>query len=350
VAEFAQENIRRGSLAYADWLATEARLRRQLAGLVNAPSADDIALVGSTSAGLSLVAYGLDWQPGDEVVTAAQEFPSNRVVWESLAPRHSVRTRLVDLKGRTDPEQALIDALDTRTRLLAISAVQYASGLRLDLQGLGEACRERGVLFCVDAIQQVGAAPFDVQAIGADFAAADGHKWMLGPEGVALFYCRAELRERLRLHQYGWHMVEHHNDFTRRDWAPAASARRFEPGSPNMLGTVALAESTALLLEIGLDEVGAGLADNVGYLIESLSAEGFEILSPRTPERRLGIVVFRHPTQDTEALYRGLMQRRVLCAQRGGGVRFSPHWYTPRTALDTAVQHAVEVGTSGRRA
>lgn len=337
VARFAEENMRRGSQRYPTWLERESRLREALATLINAPSSEDIALLHSTSEGLSVVAYGLRWRAGDNVVFAAEEFPSNRVVWQSLAESHGVEARAVDLADGPTPEEALLSRVDARTRLLAVSAVQYASGLRMDLTRLGEACRRRGVLFCVDAIQAVGAEPLDVQAIGADFLAADGHKWMLGPEGIALFYCRPEHRRSLRLNQYGWHMLAEHHDFEARRWRPADSARRFEPGSPNMLGTVALEASVSLLLERGLEAVAHGISRNVSYLTEEIKKIGCDILSPQTPERRAGILVFRHPQVDSRALYNRLMAAGVLCALRGGGVRFSPHFYTPRRALERAV-------------
>ena len=186
VRRFADENAILGATRYPAWLEKEQALRGRLARLINAPSVDDIALLKNTSEALSLVAYGLPWEAGENVVGIAQEFPSNRLVWESLAPR-GVELRLLDLDGATDPEGELLALCDSRTRLVSISAVQYARGLRMDLERIGEHCRAHEILFCVDAIQQIGVLPFDVQAIRADFAAADGHKWMLGPEGLAVF-------------------------------------------------------------------------------------------------------------------------------------------------------------------
>ncbi|MDH5736440.1 MAG: aminotransferase class V-fold PLP-dependent enzyme, partial [Gammaproteobacteria bacterium] len=207
VKSFADENGSRGSGRYLQWVALETELRQRLAQLINAPSYDEIALLKSTSEGLSVIAYGLDWNAGDNIVIAAEEFPSNRIVWQSLQSQ-GVEVRLVDVSSTDTPEQALIEQFDSRTRLLSISSVQYASGLRLQLDILGQACKAQGILYCVDAIQHIGALRFDVQAIDADFVVADGHKWMLGPEGLALFYCRRSLIPQLKLHQYGWHMLE----------------------------------------------------------------------------------------------------------------------------------------------
>src|SRR3569832_1213761 len=337
VKRFAEENLHQGGRDYPRWLETEIRLREQCRSLLNAPSADDIALLKNTSEALSVVAHGLTWQAGDNVVISDQEFPSNRIVWQSLQDQ-GVETRCVDLSRGATPEPALGACMDERTRLLAISSVQYASGLWLDLAQLGAYCRARGVLFCIDAIQSLGALPLDVQACGADFAMADGHIWLLGPVGCAEFYARAEARDRLRLRQYGWHMVAHPLDVSRHDWQPAASARRFECGSPNMLGIHALSASLALLAEVGMETVAGRVLENSAWLMEALSElPGVEILTPRQPGRYAGIVSFRHRRIDAADLHHHLLARNVICAQRGDGVRFSPHFHTTGTQLATAV-------------
>ena len=338
VERFARENLSRGSRGYPGWLELEERLRRRAARLINAPAPEQIALLKNTSEGLSLVAWGLSWEAGDNVVVASREFPSNRIVWESLAAV-GVECRRVDI-DRPDltPEEALLAAVDPRTRLLSVSAVQYADGLRMELPTLAQGCRERGVLFCVDAIQQLGALPFDAQACGADFVIADGHKWMLGPEGLGLFYCREELWERLQLRQYGWHMVERMGEFERSQWEPARSARRFEAGSPNLLAAHALEASRALLEEEGMERVGERILALTEHLLERIDREPLlEALTPRAQGRRSGIVTFRHRGADPEPLWRRLLGEGVLCAARGGGIRFSPHYYLEPTALDEAV-------------
>lgn len=337
VARFARDNVHLGASDYPAWLATERRLRERLARLINAPSRGDVALVKNTSEALSMVAFGLAWQPGDQVVISDEEFPSNRVVWEALADR-GVEVIQTSLAG-TDPEASLLAACGPRTRLLAVSAVQFGSGLRLDLARLGQGCQQRNVLFCVDAIQQIGALPFDVQHYQCDFAMADGHKWMLGPEGLGMFYCRAALRPQLRLNAYGWHMLEHLGDFERQQWQPARSARRFECGSPNMLGACALEASLSLLEEIGMDEVARLLQQRVEQLHQGLaSIPGVRLHSPSRPERRAGIVTFSISGQESAHIHRSLMAERTICALRGPGVRFSPHFYTDTQLIDEAIQ------------
>jgi len=340
VAAFARENGRFGSRHYDRWQETEQALREQLVQLINAADSEEIALLKNTSEALSVVAWGLDWQAGDRIVISDQEFPSNRIVWESLKSL-GVEVIAVNLCAAETPEDALIGAIDERTRLLSVSSVQYATGLRLHLEILGKACRERGVLFCVDAIQSLGAVPFDVQACQADFVAADAHKWMLGPEGIALFYCRRGLINRLQLRQFGWHMVEAMGDFDRRDWTPAGSARRFECGSPNMLGIHALHASLGLILGLGLPAIYSNISRKISYLIELLK-DNVSFISDVETGRLAGILSFRPPDADIRARYAHLQRAGVVCALRGGGIRFSPHYYTPDTVLERAVQILLE--------
>jgi len=339
IARFAEENLRRGAQHYPQWLAVEQRLRGRLARLLGAHSPDDIALLKSTSEGLSLVAHGLAWADGDNVVGVQADFPSNRVVWQSLA-RYGVAFRGVDVVAAADPEQALMDACDRDTRLLAVSSVHFVTGLRLDLARLGAFCRQRGILFCVDAIQSLGALQFDVQACQADFVMADGHKWMLGPEGVALFYCRQSSMERLALKQYGWHMLEHYLDFDRHSWDVAGSARRFECGSPNMTGIHALHASLGLIHEIGMQAIENLVLENTRFMLDFFSqhAQHFRLLTPLDSTRHAGIVTFQPLQESAAAVHRMLTGELVACALRGGGVRFSPHFYTPRKQLFRALE------------
>ena len=345
VTAFAQENLLSGARGYPDWLGVERRLRERLQRLLNAPSSADIALVKNTSEALSFVAFGLDWRAGDQVLISDEEFPSNRIVWEALS-RFGVEVRQISLTA-SDPEGALLAACGPRTRLLSVSAVQYASGLRLDLARLGQGCRQRGVLFCIDAIQQLGALPFDVQAYACDFAMADGHKWLLGPEGLGVFYCRGELRGQLKLHEYGWHMLEHAGDYQRQDWQPAHSGKRFECGSPNMLGAMALEASLSLLEEVGMAQVAQGLNERIQALQDGLQRlPGCQLHSPLEPARRAGILTFSLAGWDNQLLHKRLLDQQVICAQRGAGIRFSPHFYTPEGVIEEtlALVHQLVTG------
>ena len=338
IQRFAFENMSRGAQHYPEWSKVERRLRERLARLLNAPSPDDIALVKNTSEGLSFVAAGIAWNPGDRILGIIDDFPSNRVVWEALADQ-GVHFDTVDINAAADPEAALIERIGPRTRLMAVSSVHFATGLRLDLARLSAACSDRGLLLCVDAIQSLGALRFDLQRVRADFVIADGHKWMLAPEGLGVFYVNPAIRDRLRLTQFGWAMREHAGDYGPGGWKPAASARRFECGSPNMLGIHGLDASLYVLEEVGFDEVERLLQANIDVMRELLETiPGLSIVSPGERARRAGIVSFRIDGVDSEHLYRQLMERDVICACRGGHVRFSPHFHTRQEAMDRAVE------------
>jgi len=337
VKVFAEENACTGAVNYLNWLRKEGFLREQLKALINAPATDDIALVKNTSEALSLVAYGLSWKKGDNVVSSNEEFPSNRIPWESLASK-GVEFRQAVLVGTTHPEQRLFEMVDENTRLITISSIQFASGLRLDVEKIGRFCRRNGILFCIDAIQSLGAFRFDVQTNMADFVMADGHKWMLGPEGLGLFYTSPQARERLSLSQYGWHMIENEHDYQNVPWNIAPNARRFECGSPNMIGIHALSASLSLLLETSMETVEQLIRRRASYLIERIIAAPFlTLLSPFRKEHQSGIVVFRHNNVDNDVLFRHLGDHGIVCAVRGGGIRFSPHFYTTEALIDQAL-------------
>lgn len=338
VSAFASSNVHRGAADYEQWLHTEQHLRQQLAWLINAPSTRSIALQKNTSEGLSAIAYGLPWQTGDSVVITDQEFPSNRIVWESLATQG---VQVIEAPLNTpDPEASIIACLNDSTRLLAVSSVQYGTGLTLDLNRLGRVCKDHDILFCVDAIQSLGALPFDVTTCQADFVVADGHKWMLGPEGIALLYVADAHLERLQLHQFGWHMVQDRGNYDVKTWQPAHDAKRFECGSPNMLGIFALSASLSLLADSGMTRIQQELLDRV-RLLERLLLDhpSVELITRTDRTLRSGILTFRHRTLPAATLFQHLKRQGVVCAPRGGGVRFSPHFYTDPDVLYRAVQH-----------
>jgi len=335
VNAFCRENVTIGSKKYSNWLKVEARLKRQIATLVNASSHKEIALVKNTSEALSFVAYGLNWDKGDNIVTSDEEFPSNMIPWESLA-NQGVIVKKTHLKGFEDPTDALIHQIDNNTRLLTISSTQYASGLRIDLERLGEACRQHKVLFCIDAIQSVGAFEFDVQLYQADFVMADGHKWMLGPEGLGFFYCKQSSINKLKLSQFCWHMVEDMGNYDATTWEETNTARRFECGSPNMLSIHALSASIGMLLDIGMDNIAKSVIERGQYTIDLVKKNnGLTLLTnPNTSGNN--IIVFKPNRASTEDLFEYLVSNGVVCAKRGGGIRFSPHFYTPESIIDRA--------------
>jgi selenocysteine lyase/cysteine desulfurase len=337
VKTFAEENTTFSSKFYSKWLQKETELRLQFKQLLNATSIDDIALVKNTSEALSFVAYGLNWENEDNIVSSNEEFPSNRIPWQSLV-NLGVEFRQADLAARQSPEQALFELVDNNTRLLTISSIQFASGLRLDIDLIGQFCKQRNILFCIDAIQSLGVVNFDVQSCQADFVMADGHKWLLGPEGLGVFYTTPASRDKLRLTQYGWHMMLDTHNYENKPWEIHPGAQRFECGSPNMLGIHALSASLELLLETGMESVEKLAINNSLSLMGKLhEISDIEVLTAKDAHLKSAIVVFKHAKIQNNKLYNHLQNNGVLCALRGDGIRFSPHFYNTETELDQAI-------------
>lgn len=338
VKAFVDENLHHGARHYSRWMSVEKELHSKLAELINAPSAQDIALCKNTSEGLSLVANGLNWQQGDEVVIPNIEFPSNRLPW--IAQQGS-GVRVIEVDINTDnPEDSLISACGPHTRLLSVSAVQYGDGLRLDLEKLGRFCRENHILFCVDAIQQLGAIPMDVNEIQCDFLIADAHKWLLGPEGIAVFYSQPEARQQLKSLQQGWRIYDDPFNFERKDWTEPESARRFEIGSPNMIGIFAFNACVDVLLSQGMSQVGERVLANSATLATGIqSIPGLQLLSRVSEHRRSGIISFTSGSlAENQRIHHQLLELNVVGACRGNGIRWSPHFYQSDSDMAYALE------------
>ncbi|TVR95679.1 MAG: aminotransferase class V-fold PLP-dependent enzyme [Wenzhouxiangellaceae bacterium] len=336
MSSYVRANAERGPLDYGSWLQLEQSLREKAAALFGSDRADDVALVANTSTGLNRVARGLDWQHGDSVVFVEGDFPSNCLPWQRLASM-GVNARAVRLDPH-DPERSLIAALGPSTRLLAVSSVHYESGLRLDLARLGEACSRQGVLFCIDAIQQLGALPLDAPAVGADFVVAGSHKWLLAPEGLALFWSRPEARALLEVVDPGWRMYPDPFAFERDDAEAPAAARRFEPGTLNTAGILGLEAAVSLLLDHGMEVVGEALLDRTDMLTNALeSVPGIWLVSPLQRARRAGIVSLVLDGVSAEAALARLTLNNIHAAVRGKCLRLSPHFYTPQEQLEQTI-------------
>jgi selenocysteine lyase/cysteine desulfurase len=313
---YTAEATRRGASRYASFFDAEVeRVRGRAAQLVGA-TPEEIAFVKNTTEGLGIVAAGLDWQIGDKVVTCDLEYPSNVYPWWSLRGRGVETVMLRGREGRL-PLDAVARALESpRARLLALSSVEFGSGARHDLEALGSLCRERGVLFCVDAIQSLGCFPMDVERFGIDFLSADGHKWLLSVEGCGIFYCARRVLDRVTPRVVGWRSVTDNTDFDRYHLELQAGAGRFEEGTPNTAGIFALGAALDLLLELGVDAVGRRVLELTEQLAAGLANCGAELLSPR----------------GAEAVAR-LRGRGVFVVDRRGGVRASPHFYNSEDDL-----------------
>ncbi|HAH05880.1 MAG TPA: aminotransferase [Elusimicrobia bacterium] len=332
VSDYALDAMRRGQFErlYARaW--TGARI---LAARLLGCSPDEIAFSSSTSAGLSLVASGLDWRSGDGVLLAEDDFPANLYPWLGLE-RRGVRVRFVP--RRPDGSLRVSDVesrLLPKTRLVSLSSVHYLTGAVLDVDGMGRMLRRRGVLFCVDAIQSLGALPLSVRRV--DFLAADAHKWLLGPEGIAIVYVRRERMRGLFPSTLGWRSVREPYDFQARRLEFPDSAARYEPGSPNALGLVGLHAALSLLDRVGIEKIAGRIALLHGVLRSALLERGCEVLGPSAGPRS-GILSLRMPGRDMKRLHKALLRRKILVSLRsdsaGPCLRVSPHFYNTEGEL-----------------
>ncbi len=339
IAAWLQEAAEEGDVPWQSWSQQVERTRLAAANLVGA-EVEEIALVPNTTIGISLVAEGFPWTEGDNVVTLANEFPSNLFPWMNLASR-GVETRKVPVDGGRVDLNRVNDAIDSRTRLVSLSWVGFASGWRIDPRVMAEMCHRKGCLFFLDAIQGLGVFPLDVEATGIDFFAADGHKWLLGPEGAGLLYIRGEHLELLRPLGVGWHSVPSSGGFSS-EMNLRPSAAKYEGGTQNMAGMTGLGASLDLLSELGVGPTGSPVADLVlaitDYACERLSLLGAVLLSPREAENRSGIVTFQIPGQDPAEIRKALLAAGIVTSCRGGGVRISPHGYNMRQEIERMIE------------
>ena len=313
------------------------RVRGQIAQLIGA-KADEVTFTKNTSEGVSLVANGLTWQSGDNVVTSNVEFPANLYPWQALRER-GVHVRTVLEEDGRIPLERIIETIDNRTRVVAISSVQFASGFRTDLATLGEYCQSKGVLLCVDAIQSLGAFPIDVKAMNIDFLAADGHKWLCAAEGAGLFYVRKELQGHLRPTSIGWMSMKDPFDFNRYQFEFAESARRYDAGSYNLAGIYSLGGAIELIQSIGIEKISQRLLQLTDRLTEGLREKGYRVVSSRTPTEASGIVAFFSDVHDHDQIQRHLQaEHRIVIAVRSGRLRSSPHIYNSEREIDQLVE------------
>jgi len=333
---WARDVTENGNAHQADWVRRIEHVRALAGRLLNADSLD-VAFIKNTSEGVGIVAEGIRWRAGDNIVTAAEEYPANVYPWMNLAER-GVELRTVPLHAGRIRADDIRDALDGRTRLVTLSSVEYATGFRNDLDTVGGMCRERGILFFVDAIQSLGAFPLDVRRTPIDFLTADGHKWLLAPEGAGLFYIRRELVEQLHAVDIGWNSVVNALDFTRVDFRLKPHAGRYESGAMNVCGIIALGASLDLLLQAGIPEVAQRILEVTDYLCEKSAQAGCEVYSSRSHSEKSGIVSLSVPGQDSKAVSRRCKEAGIVVAVRQGRLRVSPHCYNTTAEIDRFIE------------
>ena len=343
VADAISECARQGTLgdqeAFALHRLDEAR---KLAAQLLKCQTDEVALVGPTSLGLSLIASGLNFRKGDNILIYHDDYPSNVYPWMALAQK-GVQVRLLNTRGLGVIRPIdVIGQVDENTRLVALASCHFISGYRLEFQAIGKYLRERGILFCLDGIQTLGAFPTTVEHV--DFLAADAHKWLLGPCAAGLLFVRRELQEKLNPPVYGWHNVRNPNFVAQEQIVFRSGAVKFEAGTHNLLGVVGLIASMKLALEIGVENIAAELLRKRALLVPVLQKKGFNVLNADAKtENASGIVTFFQPGKDLAALNQKLSDAGVVASLRSDRkgqnyIRFSPHFYNTDSELERALE------------
>jgi cysteine desulfurase/selenocysteine lyase len=326
-----------GSVNFRQWLAVKESARMLLAEMLGARP-EQIAFMRNTSDGLSTVANGLQWQPGDNLVTFAREFPSNLYPWLRIRDALGVEVRFCEERdGRIDIDE-LIGLIDDRTRIVAISQVQYASGFRADLERIGRAARAHDALMVVDVIQALGVFPTDVEAELIDVAAAACHKWLLTPEGVGLLYLSARARERIEPTLVGWTSVPDPDDYGNYEQGWNRGTLAWETGTAPVALIHGLQASLTLLHEVGVPRIQAHLEALTDYLCEQLGNRNYRVISSRSAGEKSQIVCIQHTAGLTSmSLYAHLKKRNIITAPRGDRLRISPHFYNTQAEIDQLI-------------
>jgi cysteine desulfurase / selenocysteine lyase len=345
LADWAADATRNGSANYPSWNGRIADLRRLSARMIEA-DLDEIAFVGNTTAGVNFVAEGFPWRPGDNIVTREDEFPANQYPWLHLADRGVETRRLPVGGGRLDLDR-LAAAIDERTRIVSLSWVAYANGWRHELEEIVKLVHDRGALFFLDAIQGLGVFPLDVKKTPIDFLAADGHKWMLGPEGAGVFYLRREHLKLLRPVGVGWNSVKNEHDFHKIVYDLKETAERYEGGSINIACLLALRASLELLARYPAECLAARVLEITDHACRRLTEIGATVLSDRSADHKSGIVSFELPGRDPVAIRRRCFEQKVILSCRAGRLRISPHAYNDESDIERLIAAIQESDLDG---
>ena len=303
---------------------------------------EEVAIVGPTSLALSFVAAGLTFRRGDNILIYHDDYPSNVYPWMAMADR-GIQVRLINTRGLGVIRPVdVMGQVDENTKLVALASCHFISGYRLDYQAIGKYLHERNILFCLDAIQTIGAFPMDVKYV--DFLAADAHKWLLGPCGAGLFYVRRELQAKLNPPIYGWHNVKSPNFVAQDKIEFRSGAKKFEAGTHNLLGLIGLLSSMELALEIGVENIARELLRKRTWLVPALQAKGYTVLNAEPKmENASGITSFFAPDKNLTELHQKLEAAGVIASLRTDRkgqhyIRFSPHFYNTDAELHRALE------------
>ncbi|HEX8369709.1 MAG TPA: aminotransferase class V-fold PLP-dependent enzyme [Pyrinomonadaceae bacterium] len=327
-----------GTINYLDWIQTKQRARESVAEMLKV-RAEQIAFMRNTSDGFSAVANGLDWAEGDNIVTFEREFPANFYPWRMIRDKFGVELRLCpERDGRIDSDE-FISLIDSNTRLVSISAVQYASGFRADLERIGRIAREADALFAVDIIQGFGALPFDLPAQFVDIAAGASHKWLCSPEGCGILYLSDRARERVEPTFVGWISVEAPWNFEDSEQAWKPNALAWESGTGGSSLFYGLEQSLKLLNEAGAENIWNHLENLTDYLCALLQAKNYELVSSRRKSEKSQIVcILPKANQTSSELAENLQNENIIVSPRGERIRIAPHFFNNREDIERLIE------------
>ncbi len=327
-----------GSEHFNDWVATKNRARGLLANMMNV-AADDVAFMRNTSDGFASVANGIDWQEGYNIVSFEKEFPSNYIPWRMVRDRWNVELRMVpERSGRIDTDE-FIGFIDSKTRLVAISSIQYNSGFVADLKRIGLAARSVDALFAVDIIQGLGARAYDLPAALVDIACGASHKWLCAPEGCGFIYVSPRARDRVKPSFVGWISVETPWDFVDREQPFKPNALAWESGTGASSLFYGLEQSLKLLTETGLERIEEHIRDLSDYLCERLREKPYSIISSRRAGEDSGIVCVKHNGgMDSSVIAAELQNANIIVSPRGDRLRIATHFYNDRSDVDRLIE------------
>lgn len=328
-----------GTVNYPDWIATKTRARDLVAKMLNVRS-EQIAFLRNTSDGFASVANGMTWQKGDNIVSFEKEFPANFYAWRRIRDEFDVELRLCpERDGKIDLDE-FISLIDSNTRLVSISAVQFASGFRADLERIGEAARKVDALFAVDIIQGFGAMPFNLPAQMVDIASGASHKWLVAPEGCGMLYLSDKARERVKPTLVGWISVEEPWDFDDHEQNYKPNALAWESGTGGSALFYGLEESLKLLNEAGVENIENYLEELIDFLCELLAGKNYEIISSREKGEKSQIVCIKHRNGLTSSeIAKKLESENIVISPRGDRLRIAPHFYNNQEDIEKLVEH-----------
>ncbi len=332
IQEFNEDIMHHGNMHERRWIRQVEKTREMYARLINAEP-NEIAFIKSTSQAISIICKGMKFRKGEKILTADVEFPANIYPWMAMTPK-GVEIKFVGARdGRIDPKD-IERSIDARTKIIALSLVEYGSGFRNYVEEIGEICKKRGIFFYLDGIQGVGAIPVDVKKFNVDFMSVAASKWLFGPQGVAILYIRKDIIDEIRYEEVSWRSVIEEESRKSYRMDSKGSARKFEGDNVNFSGIIGLGATLKFREKIGNNNIYRMLSKNVDLIFEELKRRKYLIFGPVSRSERAGIISVTHSEFSCEELVRRLRAENIIVSIRNNHLRISPHFYQTEDELD----------------